>query len=363
MPNRKLNFVFIGLSLSSSWGNGHATTYRGLLRELSSLGHAVHFLECDQKWYRENRDLKEPEYCCLHIYSDLSELKNLYAELVENADIVVVGSYVVAGCAVGEWVQKIASGITAFYDIDTPVTLRLLEKDKCPYLSRELIEGYQYYFSFSFGPVLERIEAEYGARCVLPLLCSVDPEIYQPKSIEQKFELGYLGTYSRDRQGSLENFLIGAAKRLPGREFVVAGPQYPARNEWPDNVQYYDHICPMQHSEFYCSQRFTLNLTRSDMRALGYSPSVRIFEAAACGVPIISDVWPGLSELFRIDQEIFITSSVEQTVMILRETSEEARARVAANARKRVLESHTARTRACELERYAIEALRLREAA
>jgi spore maturation protein CgeB len=353
--SKPLNITILGLSITSSWGNGHATTFRALVRELNKAGHQVTFLERDVPWYASNRDLAKPDFCKLFLYPDLNALKNEHLELVQNADLVIVGSYVPEGVEVGEWVCKEAKGIKAFYDIDTPVTLAKLERKDYEYLSPELIPAYDLYLSFTGGPTLDLLETKYGSPCARALYCSVDPALYFPETVETRIDLGYLGTYSDDRQPPLERLLFDAAKSWPTGRFAVAGPQYPESIMWPQNIAYIHHLPPAQHREFYNSQRFTLNITRADMIKAGYSPSVRLFEAAACGIPIISDYWEGLDTVFELGTEIFVSASGAETLEYLRDLPEAERIASGERARQRILAAHTASHRAAELVAYAHE--------
>ena len=351
-----MNIVILGLSITSSWGNGHATTYRGLVRELAAKGHDVLFLERDVPWYASHRDLPAPPYCTTRLYRSLAQLKQRYTRRVREADLVIVGSYVPEGVAVGEWVTETAQGFTAFYDIDTPVTLAKLAAGEFEYLSPHLIPQYDLYLSFTGGPTLRRIEKKYKSPMARALYCSFDPEHYYPQKRRLKWDLGYLGTYSDDRQPTVERFLIDPAKKWRDGKFIVAGPQYPDDAiVWPKNVRRVEHLPPLEHRAFYNAQRFTLNVTRAAMIRAGWSPSVRLFEAAACGVPIISDWWDGLDSLFEPDREILIADSTKDVLRFLR-MNDEDRKRIGLLARARVLEEHTAAHRAEELENYVAEA-------
>jgi spore maturation protein CgeB len=350
-----MNIVILGLSITSSWGNGHATTFRGLVRELAAKGHDVLFLERDVPWYASNRDLPDPPYCTTRLYRSLAQLKQRYTRHVRDADLVIVGSYVPDGVAVGEWVTDTAQGLTAFYDIDTPVTLAKLAKKDFEYLSPELIPRYDIYFSFTGGPTLRRIEKKYGSPMARALYCSFDPEHYFPRKRAIKWDLGYLGTYSDDRQPTVQRLLIEPAKKSRNRKFIVAGPQYPDDIQWPNNVQRIEHLAPRDHRNFYNSQRFALNVTRAEMIRAGWSPSVRLFEAAACAVPIISDWWNGLDKLFEPDREILIAESSADVLRYLR-MKDADRHEIGRRARARVLEDHTAAHRAEEVERAVEEA-------
>ena len=350
-----MKIVILGLSLTSSWGNGHATTFRGLVRELTARGHDVLFLERDAPWYAENRDLPRPPWGRTVLYGSLAELQTQYASEVQNADAVIVGSYVPDGIEVGQWVQRAARGLRAFYDIDTPVTLAALDRGDCAYLTPTLILNYDLYLSFAGGPTLTRLERQYHAPCARPLYCSVDPDLYYPEDVPRDYDLGYMGTYSADRQPPLDTLLLEPARRRPEGRFAVTGPQYPDSIPWPANVARTAHLPPEKHRAWYNSQKFTLNITRADMVQMGYAPSVRLFEAAACGVPIISDDWEGLDTFFKVGTEILVARSSQDTLALLQEMGDAARNFLAAQARALVLTSHTAAHRAAELERYLEE--------
>src|SRR5690348_12542286 len=349
-----LRILIFGLSLSSSWGNGHATSYRALLKALAAQGHRILFLERNQPWYAEHRDLVRPAYCRLQFYTGLAELSRWKAE-VAAADVVVLGSYVPNGIEVARFVQRHARGIKAIYDLDTPVTLASLGSGDCAYLSSEIIRQCDLYLSFTGGPALRRIEKTYGAPAARALYCSVDPTLYRRTRARRRWDLGYLGTYSPDRQAKLERLLLEPARRAPHLRFVVAGAQYPDGIEWPSNVDRIEHLPPSRHADFYSSLGWTLNLTRADMVALGYSPSVRLFEAAACATPIISDRWAGLGELFREGQEVVTAENPSEVVELLARP-DRFRRPIGAAAQRRVLAKHTAAHRAKELEHYLREA-------
>lgn len=344
-----MKLVVLGLTLSSSWGNGHATTYRALLRAFAARGHQVVFLERDAPWYASHRDLPEPGFCQLALYRDLEELRRHWAGAVERADAVIVGSYVPEGVEVGRWVQATARGVTAFYDIDTPVTLAKLAAGDHEYLSPEVIPGYGVYLSFTGGPTLRELERRYGSPAARALYCSVDEEAYRPTPTPHRWDLSYLGTYSPDRQPTLERLLLEPARRAPHLRFCVAGPQYPAGIDWPANVERLEHVPPAEHPAFYSASRFALNVTRADMIAAGWSPSVRLFEAGACAAPLISDVWEGLETLFEPGREIVLAEAPDEVLAALA-MPDAARDAMAEGARRRILCGHTAVHRAAELE-------------
>jgi spore maturation protein CgeB len=352
-----LSIVILGLSITSSWGNGHATTYRGLMRELVRRGHDVLFLERDVPWYSESRDLPCPPFGRTVLYSDLEELRDRFANAVRQADVVLVGSYVPDGVAVGDWVQRNAQGITAFYDIDTPVTLAKLSAGDHEYLVPAQIARYDVYLSFTGGPTLRRLEREYGSPMARVLYCAFDPELYYPEEQPLEWDLGYMGTYSDDRQPTLDALLLEPARRWSSGRFTVAGPQYPQDVVWPPNVDYTPHLPPSEHRAFYNRQRYTLNVTRADMIAAGWSPSVRLFEAAACATPIVSDRWKGIETIFSPQREILLATGAADVLRVLQTMPDGERQALGERARARVLAEHTAAHRAEQLESYALEAL------
>lgn len=355
MSQPSFKYVFLGLSITSSWGNGHATTYRALLRQLAERGHEVIFLERELPFYAANRDLPSPSYARTFLYRSFDELVERHRNVVREADLVVVGSYVPEGSRVGAWVQETAPGRAAFYDIDTPITLAKLAAGEHDYLAPALVARYALYLSFTGGPTLETIRERYGAPLVRPLYCSADVDLYHPDTSEPYADLGYLGTYSLDRQPAVEEMLFVPARRWPAGRFLVAGAQYPESTGWPANVEHTPHIEPSAHRNFYGSQRYTLNVTRPAMAKAGWSPSVRLFEAAACGMAIITDAWRGLDEILEPGVEVLVAHSGADVLRYLRETSERDRRAIGRAARRRFLAEHTAMHRAETLERYTRE--------
>jgi spore maturation protein CgeB len=343
-----MRIVVLGRSLSSSWGNRHASTYRALLGALAARGHEILFLERNDLRYAGNRDLVDPGWCSLEFYDSVAGL-DAWRPRMAAADLVIVGSYVPDGPDVARIARESASGVLAFYDIDTPVTLARLAAGDHEHLAPETIPLFDAYLSFAGGRTLDVLERRWGATRAHALYCSADPSLYQPMEVERRWDLGYLGTYSPDRQPSLERLLIEPARRMPTRRFVVAGPQYPNEIAWPVNVERIEHVPPADHADFYNACGWALNVTRADMRAAGWSPSVRLFEAAGCATPIISDSWPGLSTMFTPGSEILIAEKPGDVVAALGRT-ETARATIGRAGRARMRLDHSASHRARLLE-------------
>jgi spore maturation protein CgeB len=351
-----MRFVIFGLTVSSSWGNGHATTWRGVLRALARGGHTVTFFERDVPYYAARRDLPNPDYLRLVLYPEWGDVLDAARRAVAEADVAMVTSYCPDGVAAAELVLDQARALRVFYDIDTPVTLAALAAhgiavpNGAHYLTRELVPEYDLYLTFTGGPMLDELRTRWGARRTAPLYCSVDPESHRPVPARDEYRcaLGYLGTYAPDRQPSVDRFLVHTALRCPEARFGIAGSLYPPEIVWPDNVFVTDHLPPADHSAFYCSNRVTLNVTREAMRQSGYSPSVRLFEAGSCGTPIVSDTWPGLDAFFRPGEEILVAENTEDVQRALQLSDAELQ-RIAAAARTRTLAAHTATARAIEL--------------
>ncbi len=341
-----MHIVMFGLSFSSSWGNGHATTYRSLVKGLALSGQRVTFFERDVPWYADNRDMVRSEHGRLVLYDSLSSLVRDHAGDVASADAVIVGSYVPEGTRLVDWLSQTVRGPLGFYDIDTPVTLVALAQGRCEYLRLDQIPRFDVYFSFAGGRVLKRL-AEAGARRPRALYCSVDTQLYRPVEPHRRgdaparWELGYMGTYAEDRQPAVERLLLDVARARPGSRFVIAGPGYPDRELWPGNVDWIPHVPPGEHRAFYGRQRFTLNATRAAMVDLGYSPSVRLFEAAACGCCIISDEWPGLEEVLEPGCEVLTAGGTGDVLAYLEGVSPARAASIGDAARARVLREHS----------------------
>lgn len=348
-----MKIVVYGLSITSSWGNGHATTYRSLLKALARRGHRIHFVEKDRECDRDKRDLPRPEFCTVHHYEDWQQSARGLLRIARDADAVVIGSCFPDAIAATAGLFDAGVEPVIFYDIDAPITIAELRAcGRSSTLDPAHIPHYAAYLSAAGGPVLRELEEKFGARCALPFYGSVDAELYRPTPIEREFrcELNYLGTYAADRQTKLMQLLNEPARSLPESRFLVAGTGYPEATEWAPNVERILHLNPREHPAFYCSARFTLNLTRTNMIEAGYSPPVRLFEAAACGAAIISDSWKGLEQFLKPGQEVLVPNDGYEVVEILRNSPEEQRRRLGLNARERILAQHTASHRAVQFE-------------
>jgi spore maturation protein CgeB len=354
-----MRLVIFGLTVSSSWGNGHATLWRGLIGALARRGHSVVFYERDTEYYALNRDLTEIPGGDLVLYSDWESIAARAEADIRSADVALVTSYCPDGLPATEAVIGCGRGLRVFYDLDTPVTLSWLRRGgTTSYIGSGGLSGFDLVLSYTGGKALEELQTRLGARRVAPLYGHVDPAVHRPVPAQDRFraDLSYLGTYAADRQAALQRLFIEPARRAPGRRFLIGGAQYPADFPWTENIFFARHLPPAEHPAFFCSSRLTLNVTREAMAAMGWCPSGRLFEAAACGVPILSDSWEGLEAFFTPGEEIMLAGTSEATLSAL-ELSHAELIRIARAARERALAEHSSARRACDFET-ALEAAR-----
>jgi spore maturation protein CgeB len=349
-----MKIVIFGLSISSSWGNGHATLWRGLCNALIKRGHTIVFFERDVPWYAGiHRDLTNIAGGELVLYPDWATVLPEATRHLDDADVALVTSYCPDGIAASQLVLASSAPVRAFYDLDTPITLSKLEAgEQVAYIDPERgLADFDIVLSYTGGEALNELQNRLGARLVAPLYGSVDPTVHKPSAPVSEFraDLSYLGTYAEDRQEALHELFLETARRLPDRRFLIGGAQYPQNFPWINNIFFVRHIPPDMHSGFYCSSPVTLNVTRRAMAAMGYCPSGRLFEAAACGVAIASDSWAGLDQFYEPGQEILVCHNSDDVVEVLKMRPERL-AHIALAARRRTLESHTAEHRAIEME-------------
>ncbi len=346
-----MRLVIFGLTISSSWGNGHATLWRGVIDALGRAGHRVTFFERDAPYYAAHRDLCSLSHGNeLRLYTSFDDILPEARRAVREADAAMVTSYCPDGGAATEVVLG-SRGLKVFYDLDTPVTLdRLDAGQSVGYIGPRGLVDFDCVLSYTGGAALDQLRAKLGARRVFPLYGSADPEVHRPVAprVELRGDLSYLGTYAADRQEALSALFLEAARRLPQKRFVIGGSLYPENFPWAENIYYMRHVAPPDHPAFYCSSPLTLNVTRGAMAAMGYCPSGRLFEAAACGTPILSDSWEGLDRFFTPGEEILVATTTDEAVAALSRPAAEVAA-MARAARERVLAEHTAARRAAEL--------------
>jgi spore maturation protein CgeB len=352
-----VKITIFGLTLSSSWGNGHATPYRAILRALRRQGTCVVFYERDVPYYACRRDFDACDYCELRMYSSWDEIRQQALRDVRESDIVINASYCSEGARVSDEVLEIDGPLHVFYDLDTPVTLSALASAGADYLRLNQIPGFDLYLSFTGGPVLDTLEREYGAQLARPLYGCVDPDVYVRVELREEFRcsLSYLGTYAPDRQQKLDDLFLEPARRRNDLAFVLAGSMYPRQWVWPENVKRFEHVAPAEHPALYSSSSATLNITRKEMSESGYCPSGRFFEAAACGTPIVTDWWEGLDTFFHPGNELLVVNSADEVLSALKQGDSELRG-IGERARERTLSEHTGERRAAQLLTHCEEA-------
>jgi spore maturation protein CgeB len=346
-----VKLVVFGLAISSSWGNGHATLWRGLCAALARRGHEVVFFERDVPYYASTRDLTQLPYARLCLYERWEDMATIAKRQLKDADAAIVTSYCPDGVVASELVLDSPTPARIFYDLDTPMTLaRLRAGEAVDYIHPRGLADFDLVLSYTGGRALEELRTRLGARRVAPLYGSVDADVYRPVAPVERYraDLSYMGTYAADRQLKLERLLIEVARRLPERKFLIGGAQYPEAAPWPGNICFLRHLPPAEHAAFYGSSRLTLNITRQAMAEMGWCPSGRLFEAAACGTAILSDAWDGLTSFFQPDAEILLARDTGDAIGALQMPDAEL-ARIGRQARERTLAQHTADNRAAEL--------------
>ncbi|MGC3997621.1 MAG: glycosyltransferase [Anaeromyxobacter sp.] len=332
-------------------GNGHATLWRGLATALARAGHRLTFFERDQPWYAAHRDLTELPAGELVLHRGLETVAGRVERALGGADVAMVTSFCPDGPAAVARVLASRAQVKAFYDLDPGATLERLERGRpVEWLGPEGLAGFDLVLSYSGGGALALLRDRLGARRVEALHGWVDPEVHRPAAPLVAFtgDLSYLGTWAASRQAALEALFLAPAARRPDRTFVLAGAQYGADFPWRANVRYVRHLEPALHPAFFCSSPLTLSVTRPEMAALGACPSARLFEAAACGVPVLTDWFEGLPQFFTPDEEILVARTTEDVLAALAR-SPASLARMGARARERTLAEHTAAARVGQL--------------
>lgn len=346
-----MRIVIFGLSVSSAWGNGHATPWRSLIAALDRARHEVVFFEQDTPYYRRHRDLERlGGRGRLVLYPAWDELRAEARAIADTADAAIVTSYCPDGRDACELVLGSRARARVFYDLDTPVTLaRLAAGEDVPYLPAGGLAGFDLVLSFTGGPALEHLRDRLGARRVAALHGSVDPARHRPVAAAAPWAAAcsYLGTWSADRQAALEALFLEPARR-GRRRFLLGGSMYPPGVRWPPNVARVDHVPPPEHPAFYCSSPLTLNITRGAMARAGFCPSGRLFEAAACGVPVLTDAWPGLEAFFTPGDQILVARTTDEAIAAI-ELPRDELAAIGRRARARAIEEHSGAARAAQL--------------
>jgi spore maturation protein CgeB len=345
-----VRFVVFGLTVSSTWGNGHAAIWRGLSGALGSSGHALEFFERDEAWYASHRDLLELPGGTLRLYERFEEIRPRAAAALAEADVAVVTSYCPDALEATDLALDSAA-LKVFYDMDAGVTLaRLRAGEAVDWIGPRGLADFDLVLSSGGGRTLGLLRSALGARRAAPLYGSVDPDVHRPCATvpHLRGDVSWLGTWDPARQAALEMLFLEPAARMPDRAFLVAGSLYEGRFPRRDNVRHVRHLEPAQHPAFLCSSPLTVHVAHGELAEVGHCPSPRLFEAAACGVPVLTDGFEGLDAFLEPGQEILVARTAEEAVEAIAAPREEL-AWIARRARDRTLAEHTAEARAREL--------------
>src|SRR5688572_6644185 len=335
-------FVFLGRSITSDWGNTHAPVYRTLLRALVARGHHVLFLERLSEEFAGVHDL--PAACGeVQFYGSIEDLRARFTRDIRTAHCVVVGSSVEEDDRIAQWVLETARGVRAFYDFDPAATLASLP-------------AFDLYLSLTGGSQLAQMASRLSTTYARPLHCSFDPAWHTPMNATKQWELGYVASDAPEERAMIDHFLLDVARQMPKRRFVVAGSLCDDNRQWPCNVRRIAPVMNTHQRGFYAQQRFALNLTPPT--ATSVAPRSRLFQAAACGTPIITDHWPGLDQFFEPGAEVLVAESPDDVVRHLCEVPDPVRKTLSARAPRPLLRAHTPSHRARALERYVEEVAR-----
>lgn len=356
-----MKIAIFGLTLRSSWSNGHATLWRGLCKSLIKLGHEFVFFERDEPSYASTCDWPALPPAMsnsqLTLYSDWSTVEATARRELADCDAAIVSSYCFDAQAATDAILSAGRPLALFYDLDTPVTLDTLRSGRqVNYVPTRGLRDFDLVLSYTGGAALEELRTDLGARRVRTLYGHVDPDVHRPTAAAAKYRaaLSCLGTCSADRHTMLEELFIAPARLRPAKKFLMAGARRPEHYSWSDNVDFVDYLPPQQHPAFFCSSRLTLNVTRQPMVRLGWCPTARLFEAAACGAAVISDEWCGLDDFYTPGEQILVARSSADILSAL-DLSDARLQQIGRDARERTLDEHTSLHRARQLIHYLEE--------
>ncbi|HLH94884.1 MAG TPA: glycosyltransferase [Xanthobacteraceae bacterium] len=350
-----MKIAFFGSSLVSSYWNGAATYYRGLLKALAAFGHDITFYEPDAFERQQHRDIADPPWARVVVYpATLDGCHSALDEAACSADLIAKAS------GIGVFDEELATAIPdlagprriiVYWDVDAPATLQSMTQDPRHHL-RAVIPHYDCVFTYGgASPVVSRYLA-FGARRCIPIYNALDPSTHFPVLACPEFrcDLGFLGNRLPDREPRVEEFLLRPARLLPDCEFLLGGAGWDDKR-LPSNVRCIGHVGTVRHNAFFCSGLATLNINRKSMAEFGYSPPTRIFEAAGATACIITDAWAGIEQFLEPGREILVAQNGDAVAAILRRLSNGDAARIGAAARARVLSEHTYAHRAREVIR------------
>jgi spore maturation protein CgeB len=349
-----LDIAFFGSSLVSAYWNGAATYYRGIVRALARRGHRITFYEPDAYERQAHRDIPDPEWAKVVVYSGTDE-RDVHRVLAEarRADVIVKAS------GVGVWDEILEREVLSakrpgaqavFWDVDAPATLdRITKNPSDPF--RALVPKYDVIFTYGGGPPIVRGYERVGARRCTPIYNALDPDTHFPTAPDDRFEadLSLLANRLPDREARVQEFFVKAARMLPKSSFVLGGNGW-APNQVPPNVKLVGHVYTADHNAFNASARLVLNVARDSMVSCGYSPATRVFEAAGAAACLITDAWEGVDTFLAPGAEILVANGGEDVARFVRDVTPESARAIGEAARKRIVAHHTYAHRAKDVE-------------
>ena len=340
-----MKIAFFGSSLVSSYWNGAATYYRGLLKALAALGEEITFYEPDAFDRQRHRDMTDPDWARVVVYPATEQgWQSALDEATRSCDLIAKASGVGVFDAELERAVPEAAGsrlTSVYWDVDAPATLESMAADASHHL-RRMIPRYDMVFTYGGGdPVVSRYQ-QFGARLCVPIYNALDPETHHPvpASPQWQCDLSFLGNRLPDREARVEEFLLKPAEALPGKSFLLGGSGWETKRV-PSNVRVAGHVGSGCHNAFYCSGLATLNVNRDGMARFGFSPPTRIFEAAGAAACIISDSWDGIGMFLEPGKEILLADTGEAVAAIVAQLSTAEARRIGQAARSRILAEHT----------------------
>jgi spore maturation protein CgeB len=345
-----MNICFFGSSLVSSYWNGAATYYRGLLKEIAALGHSITFFEPDAFDRQAHRDIDDPDWAQVVVYPATNEgWQRSLAQATRSADLLIKASGIgVFDAELERAVAETTNPMRIYWDVDAPATLQSIAADP-RYRLRLVIPDYDLVLTYGGG---ERVAAAYraiGARDCVPIYNALDPSTHFPAPPQPEFDcdLGLLANRLPDREARVDEFFIETAHRLPSRRFLLGGSGWDTK-PLPPNIRKLGHVGTAAHNAFFSSGLATLNVNRASMAQYGFSPPTRIFEAAGAGACIITDAWEGIDQFLEPGREILVASDASQVAAHLYSLTLGRARDIARQARRRILAHHTYHRRALQ---------------
>jgi spore maturation protein CgeB len=336
--------AFYGSSLLSSYWNGAATYYRGLLRALSALGYEITFYEPDILDRQANRDIAPPDWCNSVVYPAEPLGLSGAAAGAARADVVVKASgvgYEDDAILQAVMAQARPGALRVFWDVDAPATLAAMQADADDPLRRALPD-LDLVLTYGGGQPVVDAYRKLGARRCVPVYNALDPETHHPVPPDPRFkaDLGFLANRLPDREARVENFFFHPARALPEQRFILGGSGW-EQGAVPGNVRVLGHVPTADHNAFNVTPRAVLNVARDNMAATGFSPATRVFEAAGAAACLITDAWEGIEQFLAPGREILVARDGADVLECLRTLTPERAAAIGHGARARVLAEHT----------------------